>query len=106
MIHHEENPKTMANPKFQFYEIVRVASSDLELTEIQGEIGAVLGMSEHENKDGKFNYGVHIYRDEICWDIPEDDLEATGVFSCREEFYDDTSIRVRVDEQGRGWLVD
>ena len=94
----------MLKPRFQFYEIVRVASSDPELTEIHGERGAILGVSENDN--GTFGYAVFIYRDEICWDLAEGELEATGEFSRREEFYDGTSIRVRVDEQGRGWIVD
>ena len=94
----------MLKPRFQFYEIVRVASSDPELTEIHVERGAILGVSENDN--GTFGYAVFIYRDEICWDLAEGELEATGVFSRREEFYDGTSIRVRVDEQGRGWIVD
>ena len=94
----------MPNPRFQFYEIVRVASSQPELAEIHGERGAILGMSEDDQ--GTFGYAVFIYRDEICWSLTEDELEETGEFSRREEFYDDTSIRVRVDQHGRGWIVD
>ena len=94
----------MPNPRFQFYEKVRLASSKPELAEIHGAIGAVLGRAEHE--DGSFSYGVYIYRDEICWSIAEEDLEATGDFDSRETFYDGTSIRVHVDEQGQGWLAD
>lgn len=94
----------MPNPKFQFYGKVRVASNNPELAEIGGEIGAILGIAE--NDDGSFGYAVFIYRDEICLNIAEDDLEATGEFDRRETFYDDSSIRVRVDELGQGWIVD
>lgn len=95
----------MGTPRFQFYETVRVASDDPELAEIRGERGAILGMSEHD--DGTFGYAVFIFRDEMCWDLAESELEATGVFGRREDFYDDPSVvRVRVDEQGRGWIAD
>ena len=92
-------------PKFQFYEIVRVVSNDPELTEIHGERGAILGMSQDDS--GEYAYGVFIDRDETCWCIPESELQATGEIAERSAFYDDnTSIRVRVDEQGRGHIVD
>ena len=94
----------MPEPRFQFYEIVRVASGNATLATIHGETGAILGMAEHD--DGAYGYAVFIYRDQICWSIDEEDLEATGRFSSREAFYDGTSVRVRVDEHGRGWIVD
>ena len=52
----------MAEPKFQFYEYVRVVSADPELAEIDGERGAILGRSEDE--DGGYGYAVLIAREE------------------------------------------
>ena len=46
----------MSKPKFQFYEVVRVISNNPELAEIQGETGAILGLSEHG--DPEYEYGV------------------------------------------------
>lgn len=94
----------MPSPKFQFYEIVRVVSRNDELTEIQGQRGAILGMSE--DVDNTVRYGVFIFRDEICWNLDEDDLEAADECARREDFYDGTSIHVQVDEEGRGWPAD
>lgn len=94
----------MPEPRFQFYEHVRVVSTDPELAEIQGEVGVILGRAELD--DGAFSYGVFIDRDEICWDLPEEALVSMGQIDQCEDHYDGTSIGVRVDEQGRGWLAD
>jgi hypothetical protein len=95
----------MSKPKFQFYEVVRVVSNQPELVEIQGETGAILGLSEHGEPE--YEYGVFIERDGFLWSVAESDLETTGVFLQRSDFYDDkVSIRVQVDGQGRGTLAD
>lgn len=94
----------MAEPKFQFYEYVRVVSADPELAEIDGERGAILGRSEDE--DGGYGYAVLIARDGLCWSVAEADLQATGEFGTRADFYGDESIRVRVDADGRGTPAD
>ena len=94
----------MAEPKFQFYEYVRVVSEDPELAEIDGERGAVLGRSEDE--DGGYGYAVLIKRDSLCWSVDEADLQTTGEFGTRADFYGDGSIRVRVDGNGRGTPAD
>ena len=94
----------MAEPKFQFYEYVRVVSVDPELAEINGERGAVLGRSEDEH--GGYGYAVLIDRDGICWSVEEADLEATGEVGTRADFYGDEPVRVRVDGNGRGTLAE
>ncbi len=95
----------MSKPKFQFYEVVRVISNNPELAEIQGETGAILGLSEHG--DPEYEYGVFIDRDGLLWSVAEHDLESTGIIKQRADFYDDkVSIRVQVDEQGRGTVAD
>ncbi len=94
----------MTEPKFQFYEYVRVVSDDPALAEVNGERGAILGRSEDE--DGGFGYAVLIGRDGICWSVDEADLQATGEFGTRADFYDDEPVRVHVDESGRGTLAE
>lgn len=95
----------MSKPKFQFYEVVRIKSNSAELAEIHGEKGSILGISEHGEPE--YEYGVFIDRDEVVWSVSEQDLEATGVFLHRADFYNDNvSIRVQVDEQGRGNIAD
>lgn len=93
----------MAPPRFALYEIVRVRRENQELLEIHGERGAILGIVDRD--DGPNEYGVFIYRDEMVWQVSEDDLEATGEHSSREEQYGDAVVRVAVDDQGRGTVV-
>lgn len=94
----------MTEPKFQFYQYVRVVSDDPALAEINGERGAILGRSEDEN--GGYGYAVLIGRDGICWSVDEADLQATGESGIRADFYGEESIRVRVDADGRGSFAD
>lgn len=95
----------MSKPKFQFYEVVRIKSNSAELTEIHSETGSILGISEHGEPE--YEYGVLIDRDEVVWSISEQNLETTGTFLQRADFYDDNlSISVQVDEQGRSTIAD
>lgn len=94
----------MSAPKFQFFEIVRVIGKAPDLAEVRGEYGAIVGRADHE--DGTYSYGVFIYREERCWQIAEDALKPTGQHTDREALYDGTSVRVRVDEDGKGYIVD
>lgn len=91
--------------KFEFYEIVRVVSSSPELAPIQGDECAVLGKARGE--DGKWYYTLHVYRLEESWSVGETEVEATGRMDERESFYDDTSVKVKVDENtGEGTFSD
>jgi hypothetical protein len=92
-------------PKFAFYERVRVLPNLAELAEIHGATGTILGRSE----DGapEYGYGVFIDAAEIVWDVPESSLESLGEIKKRADFYDDNvSLRVRVDAEGCGRIVD
>lgn len=91
-------------PKFAYYEKVIIKTKDPKKLEIDGELGAIMGWSEAE--DGRVTYSVHVYRTDISWCAYESELSPTGEFDRRETFYDGTSIRVRVDERGRGEIVD
>lgn len=90
-------------PKYQFYEIVRVTTQLPKLNKIAGMEGAILGRSEESI--GNWGYAVYIYSLQETWDVPENALEATGRMDRRETFYDGASISVRVDpETGEGKL--
>ncbi|TDK49534.1 Imm31 family immunity protein [Algoriphagus formosus] len=82
--------------RFNFYEIVKVRETVFTIENgINGLKGAVLGMAEDE--DGKWFYAVNIYDKGGGWDLTEECLESTGEFLSREEFYDGSSIHVKVD---------
>jgi hypothetical protein len=89
-------------PKYQLYERVRVTSDKPELVEINGEVGAVLGMAE---EDAQAFYVVFIYRDKECWHVEEKCLRARGEFDERENFYDGSRLRVSVDGDGVGRIL-
>ena len=60
------------------------------------------GGGEGENTDA-----VSLFDSHEAWSLREGDLVATGRFMRREDFYDGTSVRVRVDpETGEGDLVE
>ncbi len=89
---------------FQFYEIVKV-SYKCEIPELVGLEGTVLGMAQ--NDQGEWGYAISIHDLDECWDLMEEELESTGRMNRRENFYDGTHIRARVDlETGEGKIVD
>jgi hypothetical protein len=92
--------------QFDFYEIVKVKETLLTIKNgINGLKGAVLGMAESE--EGKWFYAVNLYGKDEGWDLPEECLESTGEFTSREEFYDGSSIHVKVDAKtGEGKIED
>ncbi len=95
----------MPDAKFQFYEVVCVVSDKPELTEIQGQCGTILGRSADDA--GHVGYAVFIDSAGECWSVDEHDLQSTGTVLSRSDFYDDSQVvRVQVDTQGRGFLVD
>jgi hypothetical protein len=88
-------------PRFDFYEVVQVASEAGPKISLKGQTGAVLGRAQSD--DGmSWTYAVRIDSTGICWSFDEDELLPTGLKRKREDFYDGSSIRVIVDEKGRG----
>jgi Immunity protein 31 len=79
-------------PVFDFYEKVVVTTTDPSISEIDGEIAAVLGRAYGE--DGRWYYAVSVYRTGVCWSCPEDALRSIAEFDRRETFYGGTSILV------------
>jgi hypothetical protein len=90
-------------PLFDFYEKVVVTTSDPALSEIDGELAAVLGRACGE--DSRWYYAVWIYRTGVCWSCMEDDLRSTGQFDRHETFHDGTSIRVSRRGEVTGWTT-
>ncbi len=94
-----------AGPRFDFYQEVLVCTNEAERLRLNGKVGVVLGRSNSE--DGKIWYYVLSFKDEPeTWYFGEGELEPTGKWFSREDFYDGSSVRVRVDEKGRGSIVD
>ena len=88
--------------KFDFYEIVKVVSSEKIYSDIYGFEGVVLGMSK--NDDGFWGYAVFVNND--TWSLDEKALSATGRFSSRENFYSDKdTVKVVVDQSGKDSIV-
>lgn len=92
-------------PKFDFYEKVRICTSDPAKSHLKGEIGAVLGRTETEDHPAPFLYGVCIDSLGRVWSFFENELAPTNQWAKREDYYDGSSVRVRVDERGRGEVV-
>jgi Immunity protein 31 len=92
--------------RFQDYETVRVTRAPDDAPELAGLTGTVLGFSERP-ENGEWHCGVFIDAQGLLWDLPESALESTGHVGQRADHYDDSRhLRVRVDAQGRGTLVD
>jgi Immunity protein 31 len=95
---------TTWTPRFAFYEVVRVARPRPEKAEAAGMTGAVVARGDDPVER---SYGVLLDELERVWAFDEDELESTGVIGRREDHHDDSvHLRVRVDAQGRGTLVD
>src|SRR6266581_9172733 len=90
-------------PRYAFYEKVLILSQAQEKSEVNGQIGAVLGRVETEN--GDWYYTVYIYSTETAWCFFEHELLPIGEQASREDFYEGLSVRVKVDEKGRGTIV-
>ncbi len=90
-------------PKFQYYEIVRVTKS--AQPEYVDKLGAVLGRARNDQQ--RWRYGISLYGFDESVMFDEDELESTGKIEKRETFYSGDSIRVRVDpDTGEGYIID
>jgi hypothetical protein len=89
---------------FEFYEVVKLRNASSIPSELVGREGVILGMSSDEN--GKWYYSVDIEGVEGNRTCGEDDLESTGEFRRREDFYSGETLKVSVDpETGEGKIV-
>jgi hypothetical protein len=90
-------------PVLDFCEKVIVTTSNPSLSEIDGELAAVLGRACGE--DGRWSYAVSIYRTGVCSCCMEDDLRSIVDFDRHATFYDGTSIRVSQRGEVTGWTT-
>ncbi len=84
-----------AEPKFAFYEKVRIETTNPNIAELGGLLAAVLGRAQ--NDDGSWGYAIHVYERPTCYSVSESDLVATGEHAKREDFYSGDSMRVSQD---------
>jgi hypothetical protein len=71
--------------KFDFYEKVRFISDDPAMSHLAGKLAAVLGRAQ--NDYGLWSYAIHVYGEPHCYSCAESELESTGEFARREDFY-------------------
>ena len=92
-------------PKFKFYEIVRVKNTTFSKKNgIHNLEGTILGMVEGENHN--WFYAVQLHKDDEGWDLPENLLEPTGKMDKRENYYDESVIKVKVNpDTGDGEII-
>ena len=85
----------VSEPQFAFYEKVCVQSDDGSRL-----IGYVMGRCQDDELS--WHYAVQIVGSPTCCMYRENELKSTGEIGCREDFYDGSSIRVTVNEEGEG----
>ncbi len=89
--------------KFDFYEVVKVITSDPNKTELYGKLGYIRGKSEPEDDYTKrHGYAVLLFDREYLYCFEEDELESTGEFFDKSTIPDYGRIRVVVNEKGEG----
>jgi hypothetical protein len=90
--------------RYEYYEKLLIKSLDPKCSSLNGRLCAVVGRSC--GSEGVWYYLVHVYDLHRSWTFSEGELAATGEFDRRETFYDGSRIRVKVDKDGRGRIVD
>jgi hypothetical protein len=91
-------------PKFAEFEIIRFLGIGAGKQAISGQIGVVLAVTEKD--DGGWYYTAYIMSDACCWCFEEAEIISTGRFADPKEFERSSSVRVRVDHLGQGWIVE
>ena len=92
----------MSKSKFDFYEKVLIRSQSAR-GQCHGQIATIGGKSQ--TKDGSWHYALFMPGGGPSRMFAESELESTGQFSSGEDFYDGSIVQVRVDDQGRGFIV-
>jgi len=91
--------------KFDFFERVRIITDIKSKQRFRNTLGTVL--AKGKNKEGVWSYDVSVDKDKgYNWGFDEHELEATGNFITREDFYGTESslIKVLVTPEGKGYL--
>lgn len=89
-------------PRFGLQERVGVSSNRRGLEALTGRHGVVLGRSQ--SFEGEWAYAVRLDDQELVISLNEEDLASLGAFELSDRRSSDQSVRVRVDEEGRGSL--
>lgn len=90
-------------PDYDFYERVRVDTQDENSLCFNGKVGAVLGRVQTDEKLWYYTIAIDDQSSTHCFF--EHELVATGTFARREDFYDGTSVRIKVGKDGQGRVV-
>ncbi|MDP1793155.1 MAG: Imm31 family immunity protein [Acidimicrobiales bacterium] len=86
---------TAPSPRFVHYEVVTVRETPATVeAAIAGKTGAVLGVSVPEIDGRPVSYALGGYDFDETIMVSEDELDSTGRFDRREDFYSGESIRV------------
>jgi hypothetical protein len=91
-------------PAFEFYERVRLLKAGNLHPALIGGLGIVLGRTETDA--GSWYYSVSLEVDGLTYCFNEDELESTGEFVRAEDMFSGETIRVNVDPDGSGRLVE
>ena len=91
----------MNKPKFDFFEVVRIATRDDKYIAINGQLATVVGRTPTVDQNS-WIYAVSVESDAKTWSCFENQLEWTGVFRQREDCFDGSGVTVLVDPHGRG----
>jgi len=100
--------------KYQFYEKVRVVSSlDAKNEYLIGKIGMIVGMTpirEFENGEPDFSevidYLLGIEGESQLLRFLPNEIETVGEFGKHEDYFSDVSVRIGVDDKGRGFVLE
>ena len=89
--------------RFDLYEHVRISSPESSHSDLAGRYGVVLGRTETSEGDSWY-YTIIVDGEAEAWCLFEWELEATGRQFARGDFYDGSSLRVKVDESSKGFI--
>lgn len=95
----------MSESKFNFYEIVRICTEEKKYREVYGKEAFVCGKVQ-DDKDGVWYYVVSLIDSGFTVSLCEHHIESLGRFSKAEDHSTGESVKVYVDENGRGYLKD
>lgn len=90
----------MAEPKFAFYEKVRVQTANPNIADLNGMLAAVLGRAQ--NDDETWGYAIHVYERSTTYSVAESELVTTSEHAKRGDFYAGAPTPVSKDGEQLG----
>ena len=89
--------------KFDFYEIVKIVTSDPNKLELYGKLGYIRGKAAPETAESQeWGYAVSLFDLDNTWSFEENELESAGKFFDKNAIPDYGKIRVLVNDKGEG----